>query len=169
MHYAHFPSQHLQSMFFNVNLSCEGQYASIICQSPLIIYCVKWQVKCHLNHNIQLCYIHGVVHAQWWLRGTLFPRALNTFITISKSWVQEVFDAIVLGTTSIVGIGWKEEGGVTRVDWGGIRGFLIRIRGTIVGGEQVSIGANGFANADPSNQYESTLSVRFLGMVLQLT
>jgi hypothetical protein len=39
---------------------CGGHYGSIMCQLPLTIYCVKWQVRCYVNHNIQLCYIHAL-------------------------------------------------------------------------------------------------------------
>jgi hypothetical protein len=71
----------LLSMFRNVGPSCGGQYANILCQSPLTVYCVKWQIKCQMNHIIQLCCIHKIVRAQWWLKRTSFLKALNNSVT----------------------------------------------------------------------------------------
>jgi hypothetical protein len=118
-----------------------------------------------LNHSIQLCYIHGVVHAQWWLKGTLFPMASNNLITHHK--IQ------ILNTRNI----WcycfenhwywwsrlKRKGGMIEVDWGRTRGLLVRTRGTIVGGEQIFGKTNGFALA---NLFGNTLSIQLLRMVL---
>jgi len=69
------------SMFRNVGPSCGGQYANILCQSPLTVYCVKWQIKCQMNHIIQLCCIHKIVSAQWWLKRTSFLKAFNNLVT----------------------------------------------------------------------------------------
>jgi hypothetical protein len=72
------PQKHLKNIFCNVSIFCGGQYASTLCQPPLTIYHVKWHIKFHLNHNIQLFSIHGVVHVQWWsVDGDFIPHGVE--------------------------------------------------------------------------------------------
>jgi hypothetical protein len=52
----------------------------------------------------------------------------------------------------------KKEGGVIGVDRGRTWGLLVRTKGTIVGGEQISRKVDGFALA---NLFGSTLSIQF--------
>jgi hypothetical protein len=68
---------------------------------------------------------------------------IQSLITRSKSWVQEVLGVVDLGTIGIANIGWKEKGGMIGVDLGGTQGCLVRTRG-VVGVGQVSRGVDGF-------------------------
>jgi hypothetical protein len=69
-------------------LQCHPILWKIIClhlvPTPPIVYCVKWHIRCHLNHNIQLFSIHGAVHAHWWLKGLCVPKVLNNLVTHHK-------------------------------------------------------------------------------------
>jgi len=96
-------------------------------------------------------------------------KTIQLFITISKSWVQEVFDVISLGIIGISGIGWKERGGVRGANQKWTWGLPIRTGGNVVVGRSVFGGANGFALTYLFGQYGSTLLVQLLGTVLQST
>lgn len=62
--------------------------------NPLTFCGVKWHLWFHLNHNIQLFSIHGLIHVWCQLKGSLFTRALNNLIIDPKKWILGVKVAI---------------------------------------------------------------------------
>jgi hypothetical protein len=107
-----FPLQHVKKMLYNVGPSCEGQYVSTLCQSPLTIYHVKWHIKCHFNHDIQLFPSMGLSMLDDDWGGFCFQGCwmIQLLITREGFWVWKVLGVVDLGIIDIGGANWKKKG-----------------------------------------------------------
>ncbi len=87
-------------------------------------------IRCHLNDKIELLYIHQVVHVQLWLKGTLFPMALNNSIIHHKRRTLDTkcIQCYWFGNKQHWWYQLKKKKGVKRVGLGGTQGRVLQTR-----------------------------------------